>query len=374
MRTSFRYDIISFTKFFPPIHRSPWGYFESEINAFIQQQIPHLIGQPVEQIIGRLDVRLTEIDKQETQRNQLKLRIDESEKQAGNASRDEKNAEEEFKALGDEAHCPDEAGLDPAFKRWKEYQAKAAELAQAEKQLTEIGFSVENIESEIAGIDRDSLPGQIKKIEETISELDSKRTAYMEKRAAARNKLDLMNGSGLVAQMAEESQEILSSIRHDVERFIRFRLAYSILEREIEQYRKEHQTPLLTEASLFFKELTLGLFIGLQAQYDDDDKPQLVGVRKDDFKVPVTGMSSGTCDQLYLSLRLASLNRYIQQAEPMPFIVDDILVNFDDERTQATLNVLAEMSRKTQILLFTHHRQIKEQAKALGKDAEIIDL
>jgi hypothetical protein len=26
MRISFRYDVISFTKFFPPIHRSPWGY------------------------------------------------------------------------------------------------------------------------------------------------------------------------------------------------------------------------------------------------------------------------------------------------------------------------------------------------------------
>ena len=348
--------------------------FEREIKAFIQQHALDLIGLPIEQIIGRLDIRLSEIDKQETQRNQLNRRIDELEKQAKRAACDEKSAEEELKRLRDEAHCFNDAGLDPALKRWKEHQAKAAQLVEAEKQLTEIGFSVENIESEIEGINRDSLPGQLKTIEETIGELDLKRTAYMEKRAAARTKLDFMDGSGQVVQMAEESQAILSSIRHDVERFIRFRLAHSILVSEIELYRKEHQTPLLTEASLFFKELTLGYFIGLQAQYDDDDKPQLVGVRKDDFKVPVTGMSSGTCDQLYLALRLASLNQYIEQAEPMPFIIDDILVNFDDERTQATLKVLAELSKKTQILLFTHHRQIKEQAMALGKGAEIIEL
>jgi uncharacterized protein YhaN len=83
-------------------------------------------------------------------------------------------------------------------------------------------------------------------------------------------------------------------------------------------------------------------------------------------------MSSGTRDQLYLALRLASLEKYMESAEPMPFIVDDILVHFDDERSRATLGVLAELARKTQIILFTHHRRLVEQAQALDATVPVM--
>ena len=76
-------------------------------------------------------------------------------------------------------------------------------------------------------------------------------------------------------------------------------------------------------------------------------------------------MSSGARDQLYLALRLATLEKYLATSEPMPFIVDDILINFDDQRARATLDVLADFSAKTQVLLFTHHARISEMAGKL---------
>ncbi len=84
----------------------------------------------------------------------------------------------------------------------------------------------------------------------------------------------------------------------------------------------------------------------------------LVGVRGRGEEVGVEGMSDGTCDQLYLSLRLASLEKHLQGREPMPFVVDDILVNFDEVRSEATLGVLGELSGKTQVLFFTHHEHL----------------
>ena len=56
------------------------------------------------------------------------------------------------------------------------------------------------------------------------------------------------------------------------------------------------------------------------------------GVRPDGRLVGVEGMSDGSHDQLYLALRLASLESWLQSHEPIPFIVDDILLNFDDRR------------------------------------------
>jgi uncharacterized protein YhaN len=77
-------------------------------------------------------------------------------------------------------------------------------------------------------------------------------------------------------------------------------------------------------------------------------------------------MSTGTRDQLYLALRLATLDHYLESAEPLPFIVDDILIQFDDDRSRATLAALADFSDRTQVILFTHHERVVQEATALG--------
>lgn len=50
----------------------------------------------------------------------------------------------------------------------------------------------------------------------------------------------------------------------------------------------------------------------------------------------------------------------MESTEPMPFIVD-----FDDARSEAALSALAELAHKTQVILFTHHSRVAEQARKL---------
>ena len=60
----------------------------------------------------------------------------------------------------------------------------------------------------------------------------------------------------------------------------------------------------------------------------------------------------------------------------MPFVADDLLVHFDDDRGAAALGLLAELGKATQVMLFTHHRHVKEDAEALAarNAATVIDL
>ncbi|MGA2257084.1 MAG: hypothetical protein ABSG53_20725, partial [Thermoguttaceae bacterium] len=99
-------------------------------------------------------------------------------------------------------------------------------------------------------------------------------------------------------------------------------------------------------------------FEALRIDFDDRGEQVLAGVRPDGKTVLPTAMSEGTCDQLYLALRLASLETWLQRSEPMPFIVDDILVSFDNQRAVATLEVLAELSAQTQVIFFAHHEHL----------------
>ena len=80
--------------------------------------------------------------------------------------------------------------------------------------------------------------------------------------------------------------------------------------------------------------------------------------------VGIEGLSLGTADQLYLALRLASLEVYLESHEPIPLVVDDILIQFDDHRATAALQVLADLSRRTQVVLFTHHEHVCQLAQA----------
>jgi uncharacterized protein YhaN len=50
-------------------------------------------------------------------------------------------------------------------------------------------------------------------------------------------------------------------------------------------------------------------------------------------------------------------------------IVDDVLIEFDNERACAALEALAKLSEKTQVLYFTHHKHIVELAESsISKD------
>jgi uncharacterized protein YhaN len=57
----------------------------------------------------------------------------------------------------------------------------------------------------------------------------------------------------------------------------------------------------------------------------------------------------------------------------LPLILDDVLVNFDDDRSAAALRTFAEISKDVQVIFFTHHAHLLELAeKTLPQDTLFI--
>jgi uncharacterized protein YhaN len=149
-----------------------------------------------------------------------------------------------------------------------------------------------------------------------------------------------------------------------VEQYIRLQLARIVLQGAVDQYREKTQGDMLKRSSELFSLLTGAAFAGLKLDWDDAGSVALVGVRAHTGEnVALAGMSDGTRDQLYLALRLASMELYARDHEPIPFILDDILVKFDNARAIAAIRALAELARHTQVLLFTHHKHLVDLAK-----------
>ncbi len=96
----------------------------------------------------------------------------------------------------------------------------------------------------------------------------------------------------------------------------------------------------------------------------------MVGRRPDGSSVSIEGMSDGSRDQLYLALRLAALDRYLEEHEPMPLILDDLLITFDDERARSILPELADLGTRSQVFLFTHHEHLIELCRQTLGEAQ----
>jgi uncharacterized protein YhaN len=343
--------------------------FRAEVASVVDRVVPEFAQFPVEEAVTRLTHLLKDTRTDDTRRDQLEKQISDAQQNIKAAKASKKTMSERLDSLSKEAQCDETADLEAAECNSTEFKTLKHSIGVQERELREIGegLSLEDLEIEADTADPDTLPGEIEALTEQIDkELGPQQTDLAVAKGEQQNELSLMDGSDEAAALAEKAQSVLERVRSNAGNYVRLKLASRILRNEIERYRQENQGPLLERASEHFAVLTRGSFAGLQTDFDEKDEPILVGVRPDDARVFVDGMSSGTRDQLYLALRLASLEKYVESAETMPFIVDDILVHFDDERSKATLGVLAELSNKTQIILFTHHHRLIEQARELG--------
>jgi uncharacterized protein YhaN len=275
--------------------------------------------------------------------------------------------------LRGEARCEADVDLAVVEKRSTELRTCSREIERVERDLVRggDGASIAELEAEAAGVDRDALDVRAGEISALLVEMDKSLAAGRDRQATARADLLLLHGPSVASEKAEEAQATLAKLREDVLRFVRLRVASVLLARRIDDYRRRNQAPLLLRAGVLFREMTLRSFERLEADMDDD-RPILIGVRPDGKRVPVQGMSEGTRDQLFLALRLAAVEASCATSEALPFIVDDVLVQFDDERTAAALRVLADVAASTQIVLFTHHKHVRASAQAMNAPTQVI--
>jgi uncharacterized protein YhaN len=237
------------------------------------------------------------------------------------------------------------------------------------------GLSIMALSEECAAVDVDGIAAREQTVRQDVQELRGRLTEASENRTTARREFEAIGGADQVAGYAADRQAALAEIKEITEQYVRLRSAILVLRWAIDHFRREKQAPMLSRAGELFAVLTGGSFQALKLEFDDDDNVALAGIRQDGRRVAISGMSDGTTDQLYLALRIAAIEDYIERAEPMPFIADDLFINFDDERAAAGFRVLDELARKTQVLFFTHHEHLLDVARrTLGASISTVTL
>ena len=131
---------------------------------------------------------------------------------------------------------------------------------------------------------------------------------------------------------------------------------------------------MLDRAGTLFSTLTGGSFTSLTLDSIPRTTPSL-SASGDGAQVAISGLSTGSADQLYLALRVAAIEDYLDRAQALPFVADDLFVHFDDDRAAAGFQVLGELARRCQVIFFTHHEHLLDIAEqSLSKPLSITKL
>ncbi len=349
--------------------------FQNKSEQLAQFLDPALANLSPQAAVTQLHLRLVDGGKAETARAAWERENQVDERVLADCRARAQAASSAIMKLKQLANCDDDLQFEAALAAAEQKYAREQDYSRIAQGLIERNAipDLKRIEEEASGFDLDTLQSEIASREfrqKTLEdeELFNAARDYI-KMSQEYERLQASEESALQAQKAESA---LAKLRPAVAQYLRLRLASEILQRAMESYREKHQGAVLQRASELFSRLTLGEHSGLTTAFSDNDKQVLVAVRKNKEHVEVKGLSDGTLDQLYLSLRLAAIEDHVARVAPCPIILDDTLINSDDARASAALEVFAEFSMRTQVLLFTHHRHLAELATRAG--AQLIEL
>jgi uncharacterized protein YhaN len=173
------------------------------------------------------------------------------------------------------------------------------------------------------------------------------------------------------SQLHAQRAELMEDLRVLARKWATLTIAQRLLERAREQYQQQRQPAVVASAQDFFTTVTGGRYQRIVAQIGE----QALSVHTADGRTKSPAdLSRGTREQLYLALRFGLIRQFNEQAMHLPVIVDDILVNFDDDRAARAAQAFVELSRTNQVLVFTCHPSTAALFKSASKSTQVVDL
>ena len=252
----------------------------------------------------------------------------------------------------------------------REYKEKLKEL-ENKKELQEQELS--NLEKEYGNAisdickkynigDINTIIEQINKVQSNINELTlSVHTIEIDNKNAAKKLEEYINLEEELESLEEEKKE-LEQKRFEIQKALdMLELAYNKMKEEI--------TPKFTEKlSKSIEKISNGKYKNVRI----NTLGEIIVEDKNGEYIKAYNLSIGTIDQLYLSLRLASIEEIT--SETMPIILDESFAYYDNERLENILKYLSEEYKENQIIIFTCTKREVEVLNSLNINYTFIEL
>jgi uncharacterized protein YhaN len=155
-----------------------------------------------------------------------------------------------------------------------------------------------------------------------------------------------------------------SQLNESLEQWFAAALGADAVESVCIQFEQTHQPETLAAAIPYMKRLTCDKYhrlwtaLGRRNLYLDDEIGRAWSTEQ---------LSGGTCEQLFLAIRLAMVRSLARHGVELPMVLDDVTVNFDNDRSEAAVDTLLDFAEQgQQVVVLTSHRHYAQMFQARG--------
>ncbi len=248
---------------------------------------------------------------------------------------------------------------DQLTKEWESVRKDIRLYAGSEEEFTKLWSALESGEY-------DEWMEKHKKLLDAIDADQAQLGELQKQQGAAENELYRLAGDDRITRALQEKEETEADLRHAAEEWLTAMYAVHFLQKAQKQYETGRQPKIIEKANEFLQAMTGGRY---QLAVSEDGKSVYTTDRMHNRK-DARFWSSGTGDQVYLALRLSMALAFGRQLEPLPIVLDDIFVRFDEGRQKETLRFLMDLGKEQQIFLFTCHAQTMRLAEEVGREKQ----
>ena len=319
----------------------------------------------------RLVELLEDVQENDRNRTDAEAELDDAERQF----QDRKNVLE--KAEEDLAQLLRSGGAEEAeafraraghHQRRSDLEASARDALDRLQRISGPGEALDRLKADLADSDPQSMHDEISRLEEELELTQGRRDDLSNERGSIENELAGLVSEEESSRLRMERTTLVEQISVHARDWARLTLARELLEEARRKFERERQPGVVRHAQEFFADITEGRYKQVYAPLGE----QTITVTDADggTKQP-SELSRGTREQLFLSLRFGLIRELGQRTEPLPVIVDEVLVNFDPERALRAAVSFARLSETNQVLVFTCHPSVVDLFRTATSEAGI---
>jgi uncharacterized protein YhaN len=179
-----------------------------------------------------------------------------------------------------------------------------------------------------------------------------------------KGRLQAMEQDEQLGDLLFQQRSLKEQLAEAARRWATLTLCRHLLEEARGVYERERQPQVIQEADRFLHTMAHGRYRLLAGMGED-------GVHLEDralARKEELAWSSGLADQVYLAVRLGLAREFGRHSEPLPVILDDVLVKFDIPRRRNTAEIILEYAREQQVLLFSCTPEILDAIAAVHQE------
>lgn len=323
-------------------------------------------------VVSDIPIMLAELGKQKSQlRSQQELtdQLQSGKLELRIAKENTTRAHDELTNFIAEYGADDEPALRTMGDRFEERVRLESEIKQSRHAIQSsvgVGNAFSAFISAMAGQSLDGVSDDLDQVTVAIERLQDERDEINQDIGSLSSKLDDLSSTTELLDLQMQLENRLEQLRRAATDWTRSQIALTMLNAAVAKYEETRQPDVIRSASGVFATVTGGAYTQVRKPLHETEL-EVLNARSEKRKV--SELSRGTVEQLYLAMRMGLIENYEQHAERMPVIIDDVLVNFDDERAILAAQAISAFAENRQVIAMTCHGASRDVLMRVGGTA-----